>query len=183
MLTLWLPVVVSTVALFFAGFLSWMVVKLHEKDWVKMEDEDKVIDAIREANVPEGNYMFPGTNKASEMNEPEYVAKYNAGPRGILSVMPAANMGKNLALTMLYYFVCSLTFAYLANFALADRKPDPDFITVFRFVATIGLLTFSASIVQHAIWFKSRVVGHVIEAIAFSLISGAIFAALWPAAA
>ncbi len=61
MLDLWLPILISTVALFFASFLSWMVVKLHEKDWVKMEGEDNVIDAVREAAVPEGNYMFPGS--------------------------------------------------------------------------------------------------------------------------
>lgn len=181
MVELWLPILVTTVALFFASFLSWMVVKLHEKDWVKMPDEDKVIDAVREGGIPEGNYMFPGANTMKEMNEPEYVAKYNAGPRGIITVLPTANMGKNLALTMFYFFVCSATFAYLASFAIGGEATDK--LTVFRFVATVALLTFCASILQHAIWFKNRVVGHVIESIVYALIAGGIFAGLWPAAA
>lgn len=178
MLTLWLPILISTAALFFASFLSWMVVRLHEKDWHKMPDEDQVIDAIRQSDVPQGNYMFPGAESMREMNDPEYVAKYNAGPRGIITVLPAANMGVNLALTMLFFLVCNATFAYLAHFALGGSESD--FITVFRFVATISLLTFCASIVQHAIWFRNRIVGHVIEAVVYSLIAGTIFAALWP---
>lgn len=178
MLSLWLPILVSTAALFFASFLSWMVLRLHEKDWRKLPAEDVVIDAIRHANVPEGNYMFPGTETMKEMNDPDYVAKYNAGPRGILTVLPAANMGKNLALTMLYFLVCNATFAYLADFALGAGQSG--FVTVLRFVATIALLTFSASIIQHAIWFRNRIAGHIIESIAYALIAGCIFAALWP---
>jgi hypothetical protein len=34
--------------------------------------------------------------------------------------------------------------------------------------------------VLHAIWFHCRIVGHVLESIAFALIVGAIFGALWP---
>ena len=29
-----LPIIVSAVALFFASFLSWMVLPIHRKDWV-----------------------------------------------------------------------------------------------------------------------------------------------------
>ncbi len=180
MLTLWLPILISTVALFFASFLSWMVVRLHEKDWVKIDGEDRLLDTIREMNIPEGNYMLPGADSAKEMNSQEYQEKYKAGPRAILQVLPVANMGKNLGLTVLYFLFCNATFAYLASFALDN--PQTDFITVFRFIATIALMTFSASMIQHAIWFKNRVVGHVIESIAYALIAGAIFASLWPAA-
>ncbi|MFK8112210.1 MAG: hypothetical protein AB8B91_08395 [Rubripirellula sp.] len=182
MLSLWLPILVSTIALFFASFLSWMVVRLHEKDWLKLDDEDKLIETVREMNVPEGSYMFPGSMTPAEMNSAAYQEKYKSGPRGIISVLPEANMGLNLGMTVVYFLVCNATFAYLANFALAERGAV-EFITVFRFVATIALLTFCASMVQHAIWFRNRIVGHVIESIAYALIAGAIFAFLWPAAA
>ena len=157
MLSLWLPIVLSTVAIFFASFLSWMVVRLHEKDWTKLQHEESFIDHVRGLNLAEGNYMFPGCGSPSDVNTPAFKQKYNDGPRGILQILPVANMGKNLALTMLFFFVCNATFAYLASFAL---KSEADFITVFRFVATVALLTFASSIVQHAIWFKVRIVGH-----------------------
>lgn len=177
MLSLWLPILVSTVALFFASFLSWMVFQLHVKDWVKIDDEEKLMGVLREMNVADGNYMFPGANSGKEMNSPEHQAKFSEGPRGIITMLPVPNMGKNLGLTMLFFLFCNATFAYLANFAL---QPGAEFITVFRFVATVALLTFCASLVQHSIWFKNRISGHVIESIAYALIAGAIFAILWP---
>jgi len=38
----------------------------------------------------------------------------------------------------------------------------------------------SLAIVALSIWFRSRIVGHVIESIAYAAIVGAIFAGLWP---
>jgi hypothetical protein len=178
MLTLWLPILLSTIACFFFSFLSWMVLELHAKDWTKMESEDELIDKVRQMGLSEGNYMFPGARNNKEMQTEAYQEKYRCGPRGILSVLPAANMGKNLGLTVLYFFACNCTFAYLASFAL---ETTTDFITVFRFVATVSLFTFCAAIIQHAIWFRMRVVGHVVESIAYCLIAGLIFASLWPA--
>ena len=36
------PIVISTVVLFFASFLSWMVLQLHKQDWKKLAKEDDV---------------------------------------------------------------------------------------------------------------------------------------------
>ena len=36
LVSLWLPIVLSAVALFFASFLSWMVLQLHKQDWKKL---------------------------------------------------------------------------------------------------------------------------------------------------
>jgi hypothetical protein len=179
MLSLWLPILISTIAIFFTSFLSWMVLRLHEKDWTKVNGEDELMAVVRKMNVKEGNYMFPGTDSPKEMSTAAYQQKYNEGPRGILQIFPVANMGKNLGLTFALFLFCNATFAYLASFAL---RPGAEFVDVFRFIATIALLTFAASIVQHSIWFRVRVTGHLIESIAYSLIAGGIFAALWPSA-
>ena len=181
MLALWLPIVLSTIAIFFCSFLSWMVFHLHQKDWGKLEHEDALMETIRDMDAADGNYMFPGTTNPKDMQDPAFMEKYAAGPRGVITLFPVPNMGKNLGLTMLYFFVCCCTFAYLADFALKPgSEPGADFITVFRFVATIAMFTFAAAVIQHSIWFRIRVVGHVIESIAYSLIAGTIFAALWP---
>ena len=57
--SLWLPIVLSAVVLFFASFLSWMVLQLHAKDWLKLENEDQFLLAARDAQLKPGNYMFP----------------------------------------------------------------------------------------------------------------------------
>lgn len=171
------PILLSAVALFFASFLSWMAVQLHKDDWKKLENEDAVMAAA--TSVPIGSYMFPRANSMAEMNTEEFKKKYEAGPRGLLTILPKTNMGLNLALTFLYFIAVSFLLAYLASMAL---HPGDDFAKVFRFVSTAGLMTFLAAMVQHAIWFRPRIIGHVIESIAYALIVGALFAIFWPSA-
>lgn len=181
MLSLWLPILVSTIAMFFFSYLSWEVLGLHDKDWRKMDDEDKLMDCIRDMNIAEGNYQLPGGDSAKEMHTPEYQEKYKKGPRAVMSVLPQMNIGKSLAMTALFFLACNITFAYLANFALKPgTDPGADFLTVFRFVATITLMTCCASSLLNSVWFRTRVVGHLIEAFCYCLIAGGIFAALWP---
>jgi hypothetical protein len=177
-LSLWLPILLSTVALFFASFLSWMVLPLHKADWKKMPAEDDVLAALRRGQVAPGNYMVPGFNTPAEQQSEAYVTKMKEGPMGVITIFPAVNMGRNLALTMLYFLVTAACLAYLSRLAL---DPGANFMTVFRFVSTAAFMTYVSGIVCHAIWFHCRILGHVLESIAYAAIAGAIFAALWPA--
>ena len=79
-----------------------------------------------------------------------------------------------------YFLVASFCLAYLTMIAIPAGGA---FLRVFRFTSTAAFLTFFAAMVPHAIWFKARIVGHLIESIAYAAIVGAIFAAMWPAAA
>jgi hypothetical protein len=177
--SLTLPIVVSAVVLFFASFLSWMVLQLHKKDWNKLAKEEEYMAALGALDVPAGSYMFPLAGSHEEMRTEEFQKKYASGPRGLMTIMHPVNMGQNLGLTLLYFLVVSAALGYLASIAFT---PGADFSTVFRFIFTAGLLTFLAAIVQHAIWFRPRIVGHVIESIGYAALTGLVFAALWPAA-
>ncbi len=177
--SLWLPIVASAVALFFASFLSWMVLPIHFSDWRKSEQEDELLEGIRRLNLPPGNYMFPGWTTPGEMQSEEYTRKWKSGPRGVMTVFGNVSMGRNLALTFLYFLAVSFCLAYLTQLHITRGA---EFMTVFRFVATAGLLTFLAAIVQHAIWFHNRITGHIIESIAYALLTGVIFGLLWPGA-
>jgi len=176
---LWLPTLLSAIVLFFLSFLSWMVLQLHKQDWKKLESEEEVLTLLRQHDVPLGSYMIPGCDDPKEMQSEEYQKKYSEGPRGVMTLFPAVNMGRNLLLTFLLFLLTSFTLGYLASIAFA---PGASFMTVFRFIATGGLLAYLISIVQHSVWFRCRIVGHVVEAIVYSLVTGAIFASLWPAA-
>jgi len=174
------PIALAAVALFFASFLSWMVLPLHFADWKKLEGtkEDGLIGALKELGVAPGNYMFPGWSTPEEMKSEEYQQKYQAGPSGIITIFASAGMGKKLVLTFAYFLVVAFCIAYLATLAL---PAGAEFMPVFRFVSTASLLAFLTAIVQHAIWFNNRIVGHVVESIVYACIVGAIFAAMWPA--
>ena len=179
LVSLILAIVLSAVALFFASFLSWMVFQLHKMDWVKLAKEDEFLAAARNCDIPEGSYMFPGTNSQAETQTEAYKKKYDAGPRGVMTIFPKVNMGQNLGLTFVYFLAVSAGLAYLASLAF---RPGESFFSVFRFVFTAACMTFLAAMVQHAIWFRPRIVGHMIESVVYAAIAAAIFAALWPAA-
>jgi hypothetical protein len=172
-----LPIAVAAVALFFASFLSWMVLQLHKQDWKKIDREAEFMAAVGAFNLPEGSYLFPMADNPKEMQTPEFQAKYAAGPRGILSLYPKANMGANLGLTFLYFLIVSFILGYLASIAF---QPGAEFLQVFRFVFAAGLPMFLGAILSHAIWFRMRVTGQVIESIAYAAITALIFASLWP---
>jgi hypothetical protein len=172
------PILISTVVLFFASFLSWMVVELHKKDWRKLAGEDDFMAAVKKIDPAVGSYSFPNCESHADMKSEAYQAKYMAGPRGLLTILPVANMGQLLGLTIIYFLVVSIGLAYLASVAF---KPGAEFVKVFSFVFVAGLMTFLAAMVAHAIWFRARIVGHVIESVAYAALTAAIFAAMWPA--
>ena len=58
--TLWLPILLSTVIVFFASFIMHTVLAYHKSDYRKLPDEDRVTDAMRTAGVaPGAAYYFP----------------------------------------------------------------------------------------------------------------------------
>ncbi|MBX3442848.1 MAG: hypothetical protein KF774_10600 [Planctomyces sp.] len=177
--SLWLPMALSAVAVFVLSFLSWMVVGLHAHDWRKLANEDGLLSALSSLGITPGNYMFPGADSPAEMNSEAYRQKWDVGPRGVMTVYGSVHMGRNLGLTFLYFLAVSFCLAYLATLAL---PAGAGFLPVFRFVSTAAFLIYAGAIVQHAIWFHCRVVGHVLESLAYAATTGAIFGLLWPSA-
>ncbi len=173
-----LPIILSAIALFFASFLSWMILQLHKTDWRRINRQDEFMAAVRPFNLAVGSYMFPCPQTPKEMQTDEFKAKYAAGPRGVMTILAPVNMGVNLGLTMAYFLVVSFVIGYLASMGLPRGT---EFLSVFRFVFAAGMLAFLASVVQHSIWFRTRIFGHLIESIFYAAITGAIFAAFWPA--
>lgn len=176
--SLWLPTLLSAVALFFIGYLTWMVIPTHNKDWIALPDEDGVGKALRDLNVPAGNYMFPYCADPKEMQSEAFIEKQKQGPNGTLQVWDGpCSMGANLGCQFGFLLVTSFCLAYLATLG---PKAGDDFMTVFRFVGTAGILTYAAGTVPSSIWFKTRLTGNVIDGVLYGLATGAIFAALWP---
>ena len=178
--TFWLPVVLSGVALFFASFLAWMVLPHHKGDFLKLPDESAFENAIRGLNISPGNYMFPYCSSSEDMKSESMQKRMEEGPTGTLALWEGApQMGRNMFCTFLFFLVSSYCLAYLADLAL---QPDASFMEVFRFVGTAGILTYAAAGIPNAIWFRQRMIGNLLDGVAYGLIVGAIFAAFWPEA-
>ncbi len=176
--SLWLPIVLSTVACFFIGFIFWMVLPVHKADWKQLPDEDAFADAVRGMNIPAGNYMFPYCADAEQMKSEAFLEKQKLGPVGVIQMWEeTGGMGKQLGCQFAYLLATSFCIAYLATLGLSAGA---DFMRVFRFVGTAGILVYTVANVPTAIWFRSRIMGHIIDGIALGLATGFIFAMLWP---
>lgn len=175
---LWLPILLTGIALHFASTIAWMISPHHKKDWIKLDDEDEFVAQINRMNIAPGQYMFPCFADPEESKSEEFKKKWDEGPWGTLSVWGTkANMGLNIAQTVTFFLVTSYLIGYISNFALGNGAKFTD---VFRFVTTVGVLTYCAAGIPNAIWFKKRHMMDILDGIAYALIAGLIFASLWP---
>lgn len=180
LVVLWMPIVVSGVALFFASWAAWMVLPHHKAEWKGLENEDAALRALKDLNIAPGQYMFPHAKTPDQWKTDAFRAKVTAGPNGTLTVWASPpNMGVNMLCTVLFFVIANFVIAYLAGQVI---PPGADKMKVFQFVGTAGILTYGTANILNGIWFGRKMVADIIDGVAYGLITGAIFAALWPAA-
>ena len=68
-LDLWLPILVSAVVVFLASSVIWMVFKYHNKDYLKVNDEEAVRAAL--SGTKPGFYLVPYCMDPAEFKDPE----------------------------------------------------------------------------------------------------------------
>jgi hypothetical protein len=164
--------------LFFASFAAWMLLPHHKPEWKGVDKEDAFLQALRGAGVGPGQYMFPYSCKPEDWKSEEFKRRQQAGPTGTLIVWSRQpNMAVNMACTVVFFMVVSAVIAYLAGIAI---PPGANFLTVFRFVGTAGILTYGTANILNGIWFGRKMVADIVDGVAYGLITGLIFAALWP---
>ena len=179
-LDLWLPILLSTVALWFLSFIAWAILPHHFGDRSRLPDEEGVMEYLRTAGVGTGNYFFPYCGSAKEQGDKSYVERYMNGPRGTLNLYEMPNMGWNMLRTILYFFVTVFTIAYITHVACPPGDAATGFGKVFRIAGTIGILNYASSGVLGRIWFTERMWTNIVDGIVYGLVLGLIFASLWP---
>ena len=124
--------------------------------------------------------MFPYAACSADWNNEEFKSKMRGGPVGNMVVWSGApNMGNNMLKTVIFFVVVSFAIAYLAAMVIPPTLDRP---FVFRFVGTAGIIAYASANVLNGIWFGRKIFADIIDGIAYGLITGAIFAWLWPAA-
>jgi hypothetical protein len=180
--TLWLPILLSAVIVFFASFIMHMVLAYHKSDYRKLPDEDRVTDAMRTAGVTRGPAYFFPYFPFKEMKSAPVIEKMKRGPVGLLTVLPSGPpaMGKNMVLWFLYCVVISIFAAYLSGRTLS---PGTAFLQVFRVVGIVALLGYGAAHAQESIWNgRSWVVTfkHLFDSVVYAAVTASTFGWLWP---
>ena len=143
-ISLWLPIVVSSVVVFVASWLLHMLLTYHRKDYGRLPDEAKALDALR--GIPPGYYFFPYCASPKEMGTPEAQEKFKKGPVGMLSVMPSGppTMGKHLLLWFLFLLLVGVFVAYLTGRTLG---PGAEYLAVFRIAGTVAFAAYGLGLI------------------------------------
>lgn len=177
---LWLPMLASAVAVFFAAMVCWTVLPHHKGDTSALPDEDGFMERVRGLGVPPGHYMFPRASH-QESSSPEFKQKWERGPAGMVSIWPAkVNMARSFVLSFLVYLAVSFGIAYLGSVTL---PAGAGFWRVFQVLGTAGVLAYGFAHLPKGIWFQAynrTLVADLFDGVVYGLLTGAIFAALWP---
>ena len=119
-LSLWIPVLVSAVAVFVISSILHMALKYHGADYKALPNEDAVREALGKGSLPPGLYQLPYCASAKEMQDPAHKAKYEKGPVAVITVIrngvPA--MPKYLAQWFMFAMFVSFTASYVARHTL-----------------------------------------------------------------
>ena len=179
--SLWLPILLSAVAVFIASSVIHMVLGYHSSDWKRFPNEDATLDALRPLDLAPGDYAGPMPKSMAEMSSPEFKAKAEKGPRVNLTILgPSNSMPRSLVLWFLYSIVVALFAAYVAGITLA---PGASYMPVFRVTSTVSFAGFSLALWQGWIWY-SRSIGYTLKStldgLIYGLLTGGIFGWLWP---
>jgi hypothetical protein len=196
---LWLPILVSGVAVWIASAIGWMVTGHHKKDRDAIANEQEFMDTITRMNIRPGNYGFPDFCQHDKLPRKERMEAlkvlYDKHPQGLLRVWAPTNMGANMLLTFLFYLFTSAVIAYLGWAALphsAAALPvtgagagecSSMFWKVFQVLGTAGILAYCFATFPGDLWFQKKrraMVTDWIDGIVFGLITGAVFAWFWP---
>ncbi|MCH7965452.1 MAG: hypothetical protein IH852_16095 [Bacteroidetes bacterium] len=180
--SLWLPILLSAVAVFLISSIIHMVLQYHKNDFVKLPSEEPVMDDLRKANIPPGDYHFPRAKDMKDMNSPEFVEKMKKGPVGFMTIMESGspNMGKQLFLWFIYSIIVGIFAAYISGNALA---PGAHYLAVFRFAGTTAFVGYSLALMQNSIWYKRNwgaTLKSMFDGLIYALFTAGIFGWLWP---
>lgn len=181
LLSLWLPILLSAVAVFVLSSVIHMALPWHKPDYRKFAAEDDVLDALRKFELAPGDYVAPLAGSMAETSTEAYKAKLARGPQIFLTVRPQGEgMGKSLVLWFVLSLVVGAFAAYVAGLALA---PGAEFMIVFRIASTVAFAGYALALWQNSIWF-SRSIGatfrSTVDGLVYALVTGAVFAWLWP---
>ena len=182
LLSLWLPILLSSAIVFLVSSLIHMVLPWHKSDYPKMPNEDKVMNALRPLAIPPGDYFVPRPASTQDMRSPEFQEKLKQGPVVVMTVLPNGqmSMGRNLSLWFLYSVIVGVLSGYVAGRAL---PPGAAYLHVFRFVGVTAFTGYAVALWQMSIWYQRSwgiTIKASVDGLIYALFTAGTFGWLWP---
>ena len=180
--SLWLPILLSAVLVFVASSVIHMATPWHKSDFLKVANEDKVMDALRPFALAPGDYLLPRAESMQDMKSQEFVAKRTKGPVMVFTVLPGGpvSMGKSLVQWFVYCVVVGIFSAYIVGHALSAGAAYPQ---VFRLIGATAFAGYVLGQWPASIWFNrswGTTIRFTIDGLIYALLTAGTFGWLWP---
>ena len=119
-MSLWLPILLSAVAVFVISSIIHMVSPWHKDDYKRLPDEDAFRAGVGPLAIPPGDYMVPRPMGRQEMKSEAFLDKVRMGPNVVMTVLPNRpwSPARNLSLWFAYLVVVGIFAAYVTSRAL-----------------------------------------------------------------
>lgn len=178
LVNLWMPILVSAVLVFLASFVTHMVLPLHKGEFKKLPNEDAVMDVL--SSVPAGRYMMPCPETMGDWKSPEFEAKMDKGPNGMITVWAGkTNMGQNLLWTFLFYILVGVFVAYISWHSFGSEKTE--YLERFRIAGAVAFASHGLGWMSFITWYKANAFWpNFVDALIYALVTAGTFAWLWP---
>lgn len=176
---LWMPILASAAAVWVVSALAWMAINHHNKDMDLLPDERGFIAAVKSMGIRPGVYGYPNMQSCKGMTD-EQKKQMMAEPMGILRVWRPMSMAAPMVATLVVYLVIGVIIAYLGWESLGAGR---SFQKVWQITGTAGILAYCFGGICGNIWFQESrraMVLNFIDGIVYGVLTGAIFAWLWP---
>lgn len=182
--SLWLPVLLSAVAIFIVSSIIHMLLTYHRSNFAAIPDEQNFRDTVRPLNIPPGEYIFPFAGSPKNMESEEYQQKIKEGPVGMITVL--ANEPWPMAKSLISWFVyCLVVGSFSAYIAVHSVSAGADYREVMQIVGASAFAGYSLALMQNSIWYFrawSTTLKFMFDGFVYALLTGGIFGWLWPAA-
>lgn len=181
---LWLPILLSGVAVFFLSFVFWAMSPHHKAEMQSLGDnEAELMDFIKSRGIKPGQYMFPycDTKEKDPDEKKAAMEKWNEGCIAHITIFNGApSMGRNMGCSVLTNLIVASLIAYVAGIA---HGPGASFMDIMQLTGAIAFGIYALGDIMGGIWFGRpfrAFVTNWIDAAFYALATGAIFGWLWP---
>jgi hypothetical protein len=182
LVSLWLPILVSSVLVFVASSLVWNVLGAHKWHIKGLPDEGAAAEALAKQAVAPGMYTIPYSSNPAAMKDPAFQEKLVKGPVAVITVrrpgMP--NMGGFLGCWFLYLLAVSYLVALVCGQTL--HRGDP-YMHVFTVALGVAFGAYSFAQIPNAIWWGrpwKSAFKEVADGLLYAALTAGTFGWLWP---
>lgn len=179
---LWLPILLSAVAVFVISSAIHMVSPWHKGDYPRLPNEDALADAVRPFNIPPGDYIVPRPVDRADMRSAAFDEKMKRGPNLILTVIENGprSMGRYFAGWFVYLLVVTLFAAYI-GVCLAQAGGDRR--SAIHVTAITAFVGYTLALWQWSIWYHrkwSSTLKATFDGLIYAGATMLVFAYFWP---